>query len=72
MHLAGIFHLLPALSILAVLGALYSLYVLYLGLLAVKHPPQDKAIPYTVVVVILAVGIKVRERITIGRKDIKP
>jgi hypothetical protein len=52
--LAGIFVLIPALSILGLLG-LYSLYLLYLGLPAVMKAPQEKAAGYTVVVVICAI-----------------
>ncbi len=52
--LAGIFALIPALSILGLLG-LYSLYLLYLGLPVLMKAPQEKAMGYTVVVVICAI-----------------
>ena len=52
--LAGIFGILPALSILAILG-LYSLYLLYLGLPRLMKTPDEKAIPYLVVVIIAAI-----------------
>lgn len=52
--LAGIFAILPALSILSLLG-LYSLYLLYLGLPVLMKAPEDKAVPYTVVVIIVAI-----------------
>ncbi|HMA42780.1 MAG TPA: Yip1 family protein [Gemmatimonadales bacterium] len=51
---AGIFGLIPALSILGILG-LYSLFLLYLGLPIVMKAPQDKAMGYTVVVIICAI-----------------
>ncbi len=51
---AGIFAIVPALSILGIL-ALYSLYLLYLGLPALMKSPQEKAMGYTAVVVICAV-----------------
>ena len=51
---AGIFYVLPALSILGLLG-LYSLYLLFLGLPALMKAPEDKSIGYTVVVVIGAI-----------------
>lgn len=54
--LAGIFGLVPALAILGLLG-LYSLYLLYLGLPILMKVPQDKAIGYTVVVVIAAIAL---------------
>lgn len=53
---AGIFNILPALSILAILG-LYSLYLLYLGLPKLMKAPTEKAMTYTVVVVIAAIVV---------------
>lgn len=50
----GIFYLLPALAILAILG-LYSLYLLYLGLPTLMKSPQEKAVGYTVVVIVCAI-----------------
>jgi hypothetical protein len=52
----GIVGLIPALSILGLLG-LYSLYLLYLGLPTLMKVPEDKAMGYTVVVMICAVGL---------------
>jgi hypothetical protein len=57
--LAGIFYLVPQLGILAVVGALYSLYLLYLGLPLLMRVPEEKAIPYTVVVIIVAIVVTV-------------
>jgi hypothetical protein len=54
--LAGAFHLLPALSILGLLG-LYSLYLLYLGLPRLMKTPPEKAMPYTIVVIIVGIVI---------------
>ena len=54
--LAGIFAILPLLGILSLLG-LYSLYLLYLGLPVLMKAPAEKAMPYTVVVVIAAIVI---------------
>jgi hypothetical protein len=48
---AGIFQIIPMLGILAILG-LYSLYLLYLGLPRLMGVSEDKAIGYTVVIVI--------------------
>ena len=53
-YLAGIFQIIPALMILGILG-LYSLYLLYLGLPRLMKAPEDKAIGYTVVTVIVAI-----------------
>lgn len=52
---AGIFLIVPALSVLSLIGALYSLYLLYLGLPIVMKAPPDKALGYTAVVVIVAI-----------------
>jgi hypothetical protein len=52
---AGVLQILPALSLLAVLGALYGLYLLYLGLPRLMRCPPDKAVGYTVVVVLCAI-----------------
>lgn len=54
--LAGIFAILPMLAVLSLFG-LYSLYLLYLGLPVLMKSPQDKALGYTVVVIIAAVVI---------------
>jgi hypothetical protein len=52
--IAGIFALIPALSVLGILG-LYSLYLLYLGLPILMKSPKDKAVGYTVVVILAAI-----------------
>jgi hypothetical protein len=55
---AGVFQIVPFLgSLIVFVGALYSLYVLYLGLMRVMKSPQDKAVGYTVVVVIIAIVV---------------
>ncbi len=51
----GIFGLVPALGLIGVLFGLYGLYLLYLGLPVLMKVPQDKALGYTVVVVIVAI-----------------
>jgi hypothetical protein len=51
---AGIFMLIPALSLLSILG-LYSLYLLYLGLPILMKAPKEKALAYTAVVVIAGI-----------------
>lgn len=54
---AGIFNLVPLLALLAIIGAIYSLYLLYLGLPTLMKAPQDKAMPYTVVVVVVTIVV---------------
>src|SRR5260221_1012549 len=53
--IAGVLQIVPALGILALFGGLYALYVLYLGLPRLMKAPDDKAIAYTVTVVICAI-----------------
>ena len=52
----GVFMLLPALAWLGVLG-LYSLVLLFLGLPVLMKVPQDKAVGYTVVVIVCAIVV---------------
>lgn len=52
--LAGVFALLPGLRVLTILG-LYSLYLLYLGLPILMKTPAEKALGYTVVVILAAI-----------------
>jgi hypothetical protein len=53
---AAIFGLVPALSMLTILGV-YSLYLLYLGLPVLMKSPPDKALSYTVVVILCAIVV---------------
>lgn len=54
--LSGIFIIIPALSVLMITG-LYSLYLLYTGIPILMKAPQEKALGYTVAVVIAAIVI---------------
>ena len=57
---AGWFQVIPFLflsSLVEFIGALYALYLLYLGLMRVMKSPQDKAVGYTIVTVIIAIVI---------------
>jgi hypothetical protein len=56
--LAGIFQLIPALSILGILG-LYSLYLLWTGLPVLMKCPRDKALVYTIAIVGIIVVIMI-------------
>ena len=54
----GIFQIIPFLgSVVAFVGALYALYLLYLGLMRVMKSPADKAVGYTVVVVLVGIVV---------------
>src|SRR5260370_37391060 len=57
--IAGVLQIVPLLSILAIFAALYGLYLLYLGLPQLMRSPQEKAVPYTVVVVVCAIVLSV-------------
>ena len=56
--IAGIFALVPGLRILTLLG-LYSLYLLYLGIPVLMKSPREKAVGYTVVVIIAAIVLSI-------------
>jgi len=59
--LGGVFQILPALSVLGLLAALYSIYLFYTGVTVMMKVPQDKALPYTAVLVVcsLVAGVVV-------------
>ncbi len=51
--IAGIFAIIPALSVLGILG-LYGLYLLYMGLPVLMKCPKEKSLGYTIAVVLAA------------------
>jgi hypothetical protein len=53
---AGIFGLLPGLSVLTLLG-IYSIYLLYVGLPKLMKAPADKAAGYTAVTIVAAIVV---------------
>lgn len=56
--LAGIFHLIPGISILSILG-LYSLYLFFRGLPVTMKSPPEKSLTYTVVIIVAAFVVAV-------------
>jgi len=52
---AGVFTIIPMLGILVLIGVLYGLYLLYLGLPRLMRVSEDKAIGYTVVVIVVQI-----------------
>ncbi len=56
MWLAGVFALVPALAMLSLLG-LYSLYILYKGAPVVARVPEDKALVFTLALVVCAFAL---------------
>jgi hypothetical protein len=63
---AGIFAIVPGLRMLGILG-LYSLYLLYLGLPVLMKSPKEKALGYTVVVIVAGVVLAVIVATIAGR-----
>lgn len=53
--IVGVLSILPALALLGIVAALYAIYLLYLGLPRVMRAPQEKAVAYTAVVVVVAI-----------------
>ncbi len=54
----GIFALLPGIGILRILG-LYGLYLLWLGAPKLMKSPPEKAVPYTVAIVVVALVVAI-------------
>lgn len=54
-YLGGIFAIIPSLAMIGALFGLYGLYLLYLGLPRLMRAPEDKAVGYTVVVIIVQI-----------------
>jgi high-affinity Fe2+/Pb2+ permease len=53
--IGGIFQLIPALAIIGALFGLYSLYLLFIGMPIVMKAPQDKAVIYTIAVIVVVI-----------------
>ncbi len=57
--IAGALQLIPALGILGILAGLYGIYLLYLGLPVLMRCPKDKAVGYSIVVLLCAIVLSV-------------
>ena len=69
----GIFNVVPYLGwLLALAASIYSLYLLYLGLPVLMKAPKEKAVAYTVVVVICAIVAGVVMSLIVGLVTPKP
>jgi hypothetical protein len=55
--LLGIFNIIPMLSMLVGILGLYGLYLLYLGLPILMKSPKEKALGYTITVIVAAIVI---------------
>jgi hypothetical protein len=50
--LGGVFNIIPMLGVIGMLFSLYGLYILYLGVPLLMETPQDKAMTYTIVIIV--------------------
>lgn len=64
--LAGVLQIVPLLGVLGIFAAFYGMYLLYLGLPRLMKSPQDKALPYTLVVVVCAIVVSVAAALVSG------
>ena len=55
--LGGVFNIIPMLGVIGLLFALYGLYILYLGVPLLMETPNDKALTYTIVIIVAMVII---------------
>lgn len=53
----GVLNIFPALSVLVLLAGIYSLYVLYLGLPVMAEVPEEKTLPFTIVLIVSMICI---------------
>ncbi|MBU0686925.1 MAG: YIP1 family protein [Candidatus Margulisbacteria bacterium] len=64
--LAGVFSVIPSLSILAIIG-LYGVYLLYIGLPILMETPAEKTLPYIVAAIVVAIIVMVVVNILVGQ-----
>jgi hypothetical protein len=55
--LAGVFNIVPILSVIAIAGAIYGVYLLYAGLPVLMRCPSRRSTAYAVIVVLFAVVV---------------
>lgn len=55
--IAGVLQIIPVLALLGIFAGLYAIYLMYLGIPRLMKSPQEKALPYTLVVVVCAIVI---------------
>ncbi|MEW6455270.1 MAG: Yip1 family protein [Acidobacteriota bacterium] len=64
--IGGIFNIIPQLSPIGLLIALYGLYLLYLGIPSLMETPKEKALGYTIVVILISIVVFVIVGIVVG------
>jgi hypothetical protein len=57
--IAGVLNIVPLLGILVLFASLYCIYLMYLGITPLMKAPQDKALPYTAVVIVCAIVLMI-------------
>ena len=57
MLVAGVFNIIPSLSILSIAGSLYSLYVLYIGLVPMTGVTEDKKTSFFISTLVVIIGV---------------
>jgi hypothetical protein len=63
---AAILYVIPMLGVVALLGSLYGLYLLFLGLPRLMRVAQDKAVGYTLVVILVQIVLYVVMVVVVG------
>lgn len=64
--LAGVFYMVPGLSILGLVAGIYSLYILYIGFVPVTNVGEDKKISYFIISLIVIVAVSIVLSFVIG------
>lgn len=64
--LAGVFNILPSLSIISLLAGIYSLYILYIGFVPITNVSEEKKTSYFIVSLILVIAVSVIVSLVIG------
>jgi hypothetical protein len=64
--IAGVFSVVPALAVLTMIGGIYSLYLLYTGTPVMMGVPQERAVGYTAVVILVAIAVYVVVGFAVG------
>ena len=57
--LAGVFNLIPFLAFISFFAMLYGFYLLYLGTGPLKRTPEDKAVLYTIVIILAGIVLNI-------------
>lgn len=64
--LAGVFYLVPALSIFGLVAAIYSLYILYTGFGIITHVSEAKKTNYFIISLIVIIGVSLILSLILG------